>query len=193
MSSFSTYRYGALACTIAIMNLINTVCANSIDFSSRTELQQWYGMTDRVMGGRSSTSFYAEENYAVFRGYLSLENNGGFALVSRSLLWVDTSDGDAIHLVSRGDGKRYQLRVGLSQYPGDVAYVADFNSQNGKWQTMAFKPSDFVPMYRGRQLNRAPLEDFSQIQRVSVMIGDKQQGEFELHIASLSITANNQL
>ena len=130
MSSFSTYRYGALACTIAIINLINTVCANSIDFSSRTELQQWYGMTDRVMGGRSSTSFYAERNYAVFRGYLSLENNGGFALVSRSLLWVDTSDGDAIHLVSRGDGKRYQLRVGLSQYPGDVAYVADFNSQN---------------------------------------------------------------
>ena len=65
--------------------------------------------------------------------------------MSRSLLWVDTSDGDAIHLVSRGDGKRYQLRVGLSQYP-DVAY-ADFNSQNGKWQTMAFKPSiDFVPM-----------------------------------------------
>jgi hypothetical protein len=52
------------------------------DFQSADERKNWRIVNDVVMGGISKSEFVILDNaIAVFRGTLSLENNGGFASV----------------------------------------------------------------------------------------------------------------
>ena len=46
----------------------------------------WRNVDDVVMGGVSSSSMRIEEGVAVFKGEVSLENNGGFASVRSGVL-----------------------------------------------------------------------------------------------------------
>ena len=54
------------------------------DFSTATNAPAWQVVNDDVMGGVSTSRFSVTNGVAVFRGEVSLENNGGFASV-RSL------------------------------------------------------------------------------------------------------------
>ena len=50
-----------------------------VDF--RTATDSWRNIDDVVMGGLSSSEMVIEDGVAVFRGDVSLDNNGGFASV----------------------------------------------------------------------------------------------------------------
>ena len=180
---------------IALATLAFASNANSEQFlfSKQSEYQHWYPMTDRVMGGRSLSAFVPADGYAVFRGFLSLENNGGFALATRYPVMVQRNDKRSMTLISRGDGRRYQLRLGLNDRRGGVAYTASFQSSDNEWQTMQFDIDDFVPMYRGRKLPLPRLDNFQQVRQVGIMISDKREGPFELHIADIALTASGKL
>jgi hypothetical protein len=54
------------------------------DFQSATNAA-WRVVNDNVMGGVSTSRFEATNGVALFRGDVSLENNGGFASVRSSL------------------------------------------------------------------------------------------------------------
>lgn len=50
------------------------------DFTNGSNLMDWYIVNDVVMGGRSDSGIFLNlDSCAVFKGYVSLENNGGFA------------------------------------------------------------------------------------------------------------------
>ena len=52
------------------------------DFEGSEQLSEWQVINDSVMGGVSSSEIViGVQSVAVFRGYVSLENNGGFASV----------------------------------------------------------------------------------------------------------------
>jgi len=49
------------------------------DFTEKSDLTNWYVVVDGVMGGLSQGSFGVnDEGNGVFKGTVSLENNGGF-------------------------------------------------------------------------------------------------------------------
>ena len=51
-------------------------------FDKGEELARWYSVSDTVMGGVSHGRLRGTESgTALFEGHLSLENNGGFAMV----------------------------------------------------------------------------------------------------------------
>ena len=63
----------------------------------------WSTVNDTVMGGRSSSIWKAGSfSSSVFKGYLSLENNGGFASVRHNVRNKNFSDESGIYLKFTG-------------------------------------------------------------------------------------------
>ena len=59
---------------------MNSQNLDLINPSKNIGIENWTIVNDDVMGGISKSGiFINEENNLIFKGYLSLENNGGFA------------------------------------------------------------------------------------------------------------------
>jgi hypothetical protein len=60
---------------------MNSVAAEKtlFDFGANTNAPGWQVVNDGVMGGLSASAFCVTNGVAVFRGEVSLVNNGGFA------------------------------------------------------------------------------------------------------------------
>ena len=74
-------------------------------------LLNWNIVNDSVMGGRSQATLKLINNtYANFKGYLSLQNNGGFSSI-RAYYPPDLTNIKSIVLKVRGDGRKYNFRI----------------------------------------------------------------------------------
>lgn len=166
-------------------SLIPDVSAKDIRFDE-IEAQHWTVVNDTVMGGISSSRFYFEDNSAVFEGNVSLENNGGFASVRR-LISPEFRTGSIIRLTVKGDGRRYQFRLKTHRLYEGAAYVTEFTTQNGEWQTLQLSEKDFTPRFRGRYIEDAPNLRFSDAIQVGMLISDKVEGEFKLQIQAIEV------
>ncbi|QDF75055.1 CIA30 family protein [Shewanella marisflavi] len=157
----------------------------------------WEIVNDGVMGGRSqsrlSEALTKQQEYILrFSGQVSLENNGGFASVSRSLNHeeqhtLQQSNPRRISIEALGDGKRYQLRLKVLKQGQLVGYKAGFTTQaatDGQW---SFEPSDFIETFRGNDYPERASPDFTQIIAVGLLIGDGQEGDFELQLREIGI------
>jgi len=156
------------------------------NFSKDANLQYWQIINDGVMGGLSeSKMMLSESGHGVFSGHISLANNGGFAS-TRLLTDVEVNpDEQYVILKLKGDGKTYQFRL-KGERNQRQSYVQEFDT-NGEWQNIKLKISDFSPQFRGRQLD-SPNFNFSKIQEVRFLIGNKKEEDFELMIDSISLS-----
>jgi len=153
------------------------------DFASPETSGRWMIVNDGVMGGISDSNFaLSEEATAIFRGTLSLENNGGFASVRTYPGALQLDDYAAFRLRVRGDGRKYKLRVRTGGTFDGPAYEAEFETEAGKWTTADLPFSQMTPTFRGRRLRNVPDLDGSQIRQIGLMIADKKTGTFELEI-----------
>jgi hypothetical protein len=144
----------------------------------------WTIVNDGVMGGRSSSDLELTGNGTViFRGKVSLENNGGFASTRALLPDTDLSGYEGVTLRVRGDGRRYQLRFRTHGRFDGMAYKAEFDTVTEEWMEISIPFSDFQPTVRGyRPPGVGPL-DTRRLRQVGFLIGDKREGPFELEIA----------
>ena len=166
--------------------LLSSANAATVDFSDPAESERWYTVVDGVMGGRSSGFISFNGEYALFEGTLSLANNGGFSSVRR--LWPTSNTGrDTIQITVLGDGREYQLRMYDSRWRSRIAYGANFKTEQGKVQTLTFKPQDFRARYFGRLVRNAPGLELDRVQQVGFMLADKQPGTFALKIKAISM------
>ncbi len=159
--------------------------AGDITFDA-VESKHWLTVNDNVMGGISYSHFTYHQGYSTFSGYLSLENNGGFASVRR-LISPDFSAASSIKLIIKGDGRRYQFRLKTHNLYEGAAYVAEFTTTPNQWQTVQFSEADFSPRYRGKALSSMPALNFSDAMQVSLLIADKKAGKFRLSIKSIQL------
>lgn len=73
-------------------------------FNQKSELKNWVIINDGVMGGKSSASFgLSPEGYGVFKGSISLDNNGGFSSVKYAFKRKLIKDFNIIVLKIKGD------------------------------------------------------------------------------------------
>ena len=74
--------------------------------------QDWYGVTDRVMGGKSNLQVEFVEEIFILRGNVTTQNNGGFVrLVQDIKLNDDALSG--ISFLARGNDEVYEIHVTL--------------------------------------------------------------------------------
>ena len=152
-----------------------------IYFASGAE--PWRSIDDVVMGGVSHSTMTIEDGIAVFRGTVSLENNGGFASVRSEPAAHDLSAFDGLVLRLRGDGRRYGVRLRTTASFDGPSYQAMVEPEAGIWQEITIPFRDFEPVFRGRRIPGHPALDPSHVETFGLLIADKQAGPFQLEIA----------
>nr|WP_255312588.1 CIA30 family protein [Vibrio splendidus] len=162
----------------------SAIGTNMIDFTQAREHQNWTVTNDDVMGGISTGELIYLDNMSRFRGELSLENNGGFSSVKRSIE-SPTHEIDSVELVFVGDGRTYQLRFTTSKDGNRVQYKHDFDTIKGKQFSKEFHFDDFQAVFRGRLLSDAPELKSRDIKQIGFLIADKQPSPFELDLIQL--------
>lgn len=155
------------------------------DFNADSNLKDWQIVNDGVMGGLSTSELsLTEEGHGLFKGHVTTENNGGFASVMLSTFIELEKPNDSITIRVKGDGKKYQLRLKSTKQQYQ-SYIQTFKT-NGDWQTLTFSLNEFVPSFRGRQLD-LPNFNFDKIEEVRFLIANKKEQDFELLIDNIYI------
>jgi NADH dehydrogenase [ubiquinone] 1 alpha subcomplex assembly factor 1 len=152
------------------------------DFTRGTNAA-WPVVNDDVMGGVSTSSFRITNGVAVFRGEVSLENNGGFASVRSLPARHDLSATDSFVIRVRGDGRRYKFTARMDQSFDSAIYQCAFTTKQGEWEEHRLPLKNFVASFRGRVLVEEPPLNPAKVTSVGFLISDQQAGAFQLEIA----------
>ena len=156
------------------------------NYNKTNPTANWKVVDDVVMGGKSSGVFYLDEHgKGVFKGHVSLENNGGFSTVKYSFNRTCTKEGSKIRFTVKGDGKMYQFRI-KSKSSDKHAYINYFKSTKD-WKTFEFTLSDMYPTFKGRKLD-IPNYDADGLEEIAFLIGNKKEEDFKLEIESIVLS-----
>jgi len=155
-------------------------------FSTDCKLENWQVVDDIVMGGLSNgqLSLNSDGN-GVFKGNVSIENNGGFSSIQLNLEGVETANNQIIELQLKGDGSLFQFRIKAAKYDRH-SYVYDFKT-TGQWETILIPLKDMFPSFRGYTLN-IPNFDQASIERIGFLKASKKNSAFQLEIKSIALS-----
>jgi len=153
------------------------------DFENPGRSQDWVIVNDGVMGGLSRGEFVnLGTGSAVFKGTVSLENNGGFSSVRTRPRPLGLDGFHGVVLRVRGDGKKYQVRIRTDNRFDGVAHQCSFATEKGEWNLIKVPFSDCRPVFRGRFLNDVGPVSPEEIRQLGILVSDKQAGGFRLEI-----------
>ena len=170
----------ALFATIILMNSLLL-----FDFGSSSDWSVWEIENDVVMGGKSTSQLLrSKECNAVFTGYVSLENDGGFASMQYHFKSKDISGYKKAVIHLKGDGKEYQFRI-KANLDEKASYIYTFKT-SGEWQSVEIPIAEMEPTYRGNKLNQ-PNFNASKIQEVRFMIANGKAENFRLEIDKIEL------
>lgn len=167
-----------------LLFFINPMKSQNLDLvnpSKNIGNNNWSIVNDDVMGGVSNSSVLINnDKNLIFEGYLSLENNGGFASSRLNISEKDLIGVKSFEIRLRGDGKSYKLR--LRQNNRRASYSCNFKSQKDKWITVNLPLEKFRATWRGFTYQNYPDLDLEKVNSLSLQISDKQEGDFSLEI-----------
>jgi hypothetical protein len=158
------------------------------DFGREGAVAGWSPISDTVMGGLSTASLdRTSHGTAIFRGRVSLENDGGFASIRSRPRDYDLQGFSALVLDVRGDGRRYRINLKTDVRFDGVLYRSELTG-TPEWRTVTLPFDHFVPVLRGRRVPDAPALDPSRVRSIGLMVSDGP-GEFRLELRSIKATA----
>lgn len=175
------FRFFQLMCCLFALFFMDKIIL--FDFSTTTATDSWQVINDGFMGGRSQSNLsISESGHGVFKGQVSLENNGGFCSVRLRIKKTNIADRTTVFLRIKGDGKRYQFRLkpNANDYYNYIAYF----DTNGDWETIQIPLKVFYPNFRGRKLDMSNF-DQQQLEEMGFLIGNKKADSFTLEIDSI--------
>ncbi len=166
--------------------ITNPLLLFDFDYTSNTE--EWQIVNDVVMGGRSNGEFLINsEGNGLFKGSVSLDNNGGFSLVRHRFKTKNIKGYKKLFIRLKGDGKRYQFRV-KSSVNDNYSYIAYIDT-TGDWQTVEIILASMYPTFRGRKLR---ISNYSGeiLEEIAFLIGNKVPENFKLEIDKIALKQN---
>ena len=155
-----------------------------IDFGSNTEGDAgWYIINDGVMGGQSIGQGELKEESVLFKGVISLKNNGGFASMRSPFGRVDLSNFEQIKIRYRATGEPCKIMLESSRQFWQPYLAQRLDPTESEWRTVRFE-LDALQQYRlaqptGRTATQNVLKD---IIRVGIMTDSKNESAFEIEI-----------
>jgi hypothetical protein len=149
-----------------------------------TETTQWRIVNDDVMGGLSESKLKrsGKNDSWIFKGTLSLQNNGGFASIRSPQKEYDFRNFKGIEIKVRGDGKDYGISLSEDYYFTGFYYHFSFSTRPNDWMILQINFDQFLPQYFGRPFEYSRKIDLDEIKEISLIIGDKQSGPFQFEI-----------
>ena len=153
------------------------------DFNTEPSIRTWAIINDGVMGGVSGSQMeWSPGGYGVFSGFVSLENNGGFASTRTYPQDFELGGYQGLLIRVKGDGKKYSFRIRTDANFDGVNYSTDFFAPLDEWVEIRLPFGGFQPTFRGRILTNVKPVDSGEIRQLGFLISDKQEGPFILKI-----------
>ena len=155
-----------------------------IDFGKNQEGDAgWYIVNDGVMGGRSVGQGELKEESVLFKGIISLENNGGFASIRSRYDRLDLSNYEHLNIRYRATGEPCKIMLESSRQFWQPYFAQRLDPTGSEWRTVRFDLTEFK-QYRlarptGRIATKSALED---IIRVGIMTDSKNESAFEIEV-----------
>tara|TARA_B100000963_G_C22632215_1_gene675545 strand:- start:591 stop:1145 length:555 start_codon:yes stop_codon:yes gene_type:complete len=167
--------------SLVLKNHMNSQNIDLINPSKNIGIKNWTIVNDDVMGGISNSEiFINEEKHLIFKGYLSLENNGGFASSRLDISKKNLNEVKFFKIKLKGDGNNYKLR--LREKNMRASYSCDFKSRKDEWIIVKLPIEKFILSWRGYTYSNYPSLNIDKIGSLSLHISDKQEGKFNLEI-----------
>ncbi|MBT8262344.1 MAG: CIA30 family protein [Bacteroidia bacterium] len=155
---------------------------HSIDFGTDTGGNDWQVVNDDVMGGRSTSTAYLKDSGLYFSGYVSLENNGGFASVRSPYQNMDLSPYKTVTIRHRGSSRKFALSFDRHTVWYKPNYKHEFVPSE-EWQETTIALKDFKESQVGRYNGETMSEDTqAKIIRMGIILYDKKAGPFTLEV-----------
>lgn len=165
-----------------LCNMLGQAKAQTHDIVDLDSLhnQSWQVINDGVMGGLSRGMVSSESDNLHFFGQISTANNGGFS--SAYFPYTTESFFDFVRIMTKGDGKTYQIRLIKNVNGYRVSYKTSFETKVGKVQTHTFNLSDFKASFRGRIITSASPVYSNEIEQVGFLVTHKTNAAFSLNV-----------
>jgi hypothetical protein len=155
------------------------------DFNLNSNIDNWRVVDDSVMGGISSSKFFIDASgNGVFKGSVSLENNGGFCSVQHYPKPVSLKEKKIFSIRLKGDGKKYQFRV-KSERSNYYSYIYEFQTTTD-WQTIEIPITKLYASFRGRTID-IPNYDGASLEEIAFLVGNKKNENFQLLIDKIEV------
>jgi len=178
--NFLSFIIAAIIMNNSVQQNENNVLINSLLMKT---VNQWRIVNDGVMGGLSSSkAIVNNESKIVFSGNVSLENNGGFASLRSPVKDYDFSEFTGLELKLKTDGKRYSISMKETSYFTGYFYTKSFETKKDEWIVVRIPFNEFKLYYFGQETNSNKKIPLNNIKEISLLIGDKQSGEFKAEI-----------
>lgn len=134
--------------------------------------QIWGALDDVVMGGISASTIQQEPDGALFTGYVSTANSGGFASVRTRNFEppLNLSGYAGLEVSLKGDGKRYKFLLRDGDSWDSVAYAYSFDTTVGVWKTVRIPFADLVPVFRAKTVKNGPSLNTGRIRSLQLML-----------------------
>lgn len=172
--------------TIFFLSLIMIMSYDTkyrIDFGQALGSQGWMIVNDGVMGGLSKSTVTLTESSLLFKGTISLKNNGGFASIRSGIGKFDLSNFSTVKIKFRSTGRYFALRLATSELYFKPNYKHNFGSATGEWETVELKMSDFKEYTMGQISGSTMSKDnLENVLRIGIILSDKIDGPFEIEI-----------
>lgn len=156
-----------------------------VDFNVKSNIDNWKVVDDSVMGGVSSSTFFVDAfGNGVFKGTVSLENNGGFCSVQHYPAPISLKEKKIFSIRLKGDGKKYQFRV-KSKRGNYYSYIYEFQTTT-EWQTIEIPIAELYASFRGRTID-IPNYDGNSLEEIAFLAGNKKNETFVLMIDKIEV------
>ncbi|MBF2025286.1 MAG: CIA30 family protein [Oscillatoriales cyanobacterium C42_A2020_001] len=171
------------------------------DFSQPSDAlsQVWGALDDVVMGGVSASSMKWQEDAALFTGYVSTANSGGFASIRTRNFEppLNLAGSSGIELQVKGDGQRYKFLIRDEDSWDSLAYAYSFDTVPDQWMTVRIPFNLMAPVFRAKTVNNAQGLNTARIRSLQLMLSKFeyngalnphfQPGEFRLLVKAIAV------
>jgi len=168
---------------LSILSIMSNKTKYKIDFGKTSGVQDWRIVNDGVMGGLSQSIAIFTNNSVLFKGTVSLKNNGGFAMLRSPIGSFDLSNFKTVKIKFRSKGRDFSLRLATSELYFKPNYKHRFRSESEDWEIIELSLSDFQEFTLGRLTGSdISAENMKDILRIGIILNDKIEGPFEIEV-----------
>ncbi|WP_405203543.1 CIA30 family protein [Dokdonia sp. LLG6352-1] len=156
----------------------------SFDFGTTCNTcHDWFVVLDGVMGGLSTGSIEQTKESVIFRGSVSLENNGGFASLRTPYQSYDLSGYTTVTVRYKSTGQDFGLTLNKYKRFWRPNYKINLPITQGEWKTVTYNLADFGTYRLGQPLEGHPdKEDLADIIRIGLISNTKAATDFEIEV-----------
>jgi hypothetical protein len=164
------------------------VNTNKIEFGKAAgRTSNWVILSDNVMGGVSDAAMQYENTAVVIKGYVSLQNRGGFVSIKSGWGKLNLSSFTMVKITFRSTRQQYAFTLENSRRWYEPAYKHSFSAEKiNTWETVTLKLDEFteesIGTPTGNKVSGAVLEN---VLRIGISTNEKREGPFQLEIESI--------